>query len=280
MQVNGISLCDTVERVAAYKAEVDSPFALMPREILKEIFSYLSADLKSALKVCHRWKDNVTEIIPLKDKEALEKYAAFGAAEWKKYFDKDVEAPPIPRGIFAWLDRPSVKTEGPDGKNGESGLLFLRPAGLSLNSMEDLHKKATGGEYINYDFFFRNQYGTDFVGEAEWVWMSKALLLNSRDKSYEEQKSIVTALGKGYELPKALDAVVLNIVWYVSHEGQRLFGDSPSTYTRCQETNYGRWGVLVGNFVPRGLHVPYMSYVTTGDGVAPCRKFRSLGFGT
>ena len=46
--------------------------------------------------------------------------------------------------------------------------------------------------------------------------MSKTLLLDSRGKSYEKQKSMVKNLGNGYELPKALEAVVLNIAWYVS----------------------------------------------------------------
>ena len=273
MQVNRISLCNNVERVAAYEAEVDSPFALVPREILKEIFSYLSADLTSALTVCRHWKDNVTEIIPLKDKEALEKYGAFGAAEWKKYFDKDVEAPPIPRGIFAWLDRPSVKTEGPDGKNGESGLLFLRPAGLTLNSIEDLHQKATGGRYGCYDPHVRSRLGTNFFGEAAWVWMSKALLPDSRTKAYDAQKAMVKALGKGYELPKALDAVVLNIVWYVSHEGQRLFGGSPWTYTRCQEAMDCGWPLIVGGFAQDGIRVLGINFDASYCGAAVCWKF-------
>ena len=275
MQVNRISSCNKVERVAAYAAEKDSPFALMPREILKEIFSHLSADLKSALKVCHRWKDNVTEIIPLKDKEALEKYAAFGAAKWKKYFDKDVEAPPIPRGIFAWLDRTSVKIEGLNGKNGETGLLFLKPRGLTLNSMDDLYQKAAGPRQANYRqlvYSVRTEYETDTVGEAEWVWMSKALLFDSRGKSYKEQKYMVKALGKGYELPEALEAVVLNIIWYVSHEGQVLFNNHPRTYTRCQELINGELSLVVGGFVSGGLHVDYVDG-SFGCGVAPCRKF-------
>ena len=47
-------------------------------------------------------------------------------------FWREVEALPIPRGIFAWLDGPSVKTEGPGEKRGETGFLFLMPEGTLL----------------------------------------------------------------------------------------------------------------------------------------------------
>ena len=58
----------------------------VPPEILRLIFSYLSEDLGRAAQVCHRWKDNAYDVIQLKDKEALKKYGAFGAAEWAEYF--------------------------------------------------------------------------------------------------------------------------------------------------------------------------------------------------
>ena len=238
-----------------------------PPEILKMIFSYLSADLKRAAQVCHHWKDNVNAVIQQKDKEALKKYGAFGAAEWAEYFGLEVKAPPIPRGIFAWLDRPSVKTEGPDGKKGETGLLFLMPEGISLNSMEKSAQKAIRAwkaEYNYPDDEIRNRYGKNSVGKSYWVWMSKALLLNSRKKTYEKQKSMVKDLGDGYELPEALEAVVLNIAWYVSHEGQRLFCDNPWTYTRCQEVIEvidDRLPLVVGGFFPGGLPVSYSHFV-------------------
>ena len=277
MQVNALSSNNDLERVAAYEAEADSPFLSLPPEILKMIFSYLSTDLGHVAKVCKSWQKNANAIIQLKDKETLEKYGAFEAAEWAEYFGMEVKAPLIPRGLFAWLDRPSVKTEGPDGKNGETGLFFLMPEGLSLNSIGELAQKATGAwqtKYIYSDDEVKNRYGKNSVGTSYWVWMSKALLLDSRRKNHDEQKTMVKELGDGYELPKVLEAVVLNIALYVSHAGERLFSDNRWTYTRCQEVIERLLPLIVGRFAPDGFHVHY-DYLMSCDasGVAACRKF-------
>ena len=287
--MNEISSSNNVERVAAYQAEVNSQFATVPSEIVKMIFSYLSGDFESAASaahVCHRWKI----IIQLKDKETLEKYGAFGAAEWGQYLGEVGKGPRIPRGIFAWLDGTSVKTEGPGEKNGETGLFFLMPAKvngeeLCLDALRKLTQKATGAwptEYRGYSDRVRKHYGENPVVTSYWVWMSKTLLLDSRGKSYDKQKSMVNALGNGHKLPEALEAVVLNIVWYASHNGEKLFSDNPATYTRCQRVISGRMPLIVGGF---GLKGPRINYALPCDdgpyaGVAACRKFRPLGFGT
>ena len=285
--MNEISSSNNVESVAAYQGEDQSLFYVVPNDIIKMIFSYLSEDLGRVAKVCLRWRETAYNVLQLKDKEALEKYGAFGAAEWKKYFGEVVEAPPIPRGIFAWFDGPSVKTEGPGGKRGETGLLFLMPAkvngeDLSLNSMNEVAKNAIGAwqtKYIHYDLDVRHYYGKNSVGKSYWVWMSKALLLNSRNKTYEKQKSMVKDLGNGHELPKVLEAVVLNIIWYVSHAGERLFSNNPWTYIRCQESIGGQWPLIVGGFALGGLVIYYNGFDDDDYGVAACRKFRPLGFG-
>ena len=282
MQVDGTSFNNTLKTVAAYEGEDSSPFASVPREILRLIFSYLSTDLGRAAQVCHSWKDNAKAVIQLKDEEALKKYGALGrvflAAEWKKYFGEDVKDSPIPRGIFAWLDRPSVKMEGSDGKNGETGFLFLMPKGLSLNSMRKLTRQATGLKYLSYPWEVKNQHGSTTVGKSHLVWISRNWLLGSREKTYIQEQTIVKDLGNSYELPKALEVVVLSIAWYMSHNKERLLTDNrPGIYTACQEVIVGGWPVNVGGFAPGGLCVNYADYDHHSYGAAVCRKFPAIG---
>jgi hypothetical protein len=56
-------------------------------------------------------------------------------------------------------------------------------------------------------------------------------------------------------------------------EGERLFGDNPWTYTRCQEVLNG-YPILVGGGL-RGGHVSQLrsDYSYPGIGVSCCRQF-------
>jgi hypothetical protein len=70
--------------------------------------------------------------------------------------------------------------------------------------------------------------------------------------------------------------------------GERLFGNSPWTCTRCQEEidgTYGEYPVVVGGFESLGLLVSHnLFHRCNSNGIAGCRKFfRALGplvFGT
>ena len=60
----------------------------------------------------------------------------------------------------------------------------------------------------------------------------------SRSQTYAKQKQLVADLAQKtqipYALPKVLEAATCMLMTHVS-TGQRLYNDSPWTYTRCQE---------------------------------------------
>ena len=57
-----------------------------------------------------------------------------------------------------------------------------------------------------------------------------------------------------YRFPGALEAATAILSHYV-RSGERLYSDSPWTYTRCQELVDDRYPVIVGGFSSGGLYV-------------------------
>jgi hypothetical protein len=115
-------------------------------------------------------------------------------------------------------------------------------------------------------------------------------LEGSRDKAYSAQRELVESharrTGQPYEVPGALEAATA-ILMHHARTGERLFGDSPWTYTRCQELCKHTYihkiryylpivgPVFVGGFASSGLGVSddYDSRSDRNFGVAGCRKF-------
>jgi hypothetical protein len=100
-------------------------------------------------------------------------------------------------------------------------------------------------------------------------------LEGSRDKAYSAQRELVESharrTGQPYEVPGALEAATAILMHHVC-TGERLFGNDPWTYMRCQELVNVEDPVVVGGFESSGLSVFYSLCVSLRS-VAGCRKF-------
>jgi hypothetical protein len=175
----------------------------------------------------------------------------------------------------------------PSKKVRDTHLLVLIPATVggvpfTLNRLGELiqHPK-NGGHRTKYRQY--NDLVTAQIGEASsprpyWLLMTRDILPDSRDKTCDTQKALVAAyaskLGLPYEMPHALEAATA-ILLHHAREGERLFGDDPCTFTRCQEKVYeNRYPVVVGGFSSGGLVVYYDDDVSDDYlGVSCLRKF-------
>src|SRR3979490_1280626 len=106
--------------------------------------------------------------------------------------------------------------------------------------------------------------------------MTRDVIQGSRKKTYSEQQALVTSYSEKtkipYEVPSILDATVCILMEYI-RTGTRLYGNSPWTYTRCQEKWNAHWQLVVGGFVAGGLFV-YNGYGgSENGGVGVQRKF-------
>ena len=99
------------------------------------------------------------------------------------------------------------------------------------------------------------QYGAVPCQESHWVLMSRDVIPGTRSKSYKDQCAILASFAD-FQVPTLLEAAVCVFMEYVA-TGNRLYSDSPWTYTRCVEKvkGYEMYQTVVGGFSAGGLHV-------------------------
>jgi len=206
---------------------------------------------------------------------------AFGKAKWEEYIGTVGAEPPLPGNIHEILQ--SQCPIWPGKKVAQTHILTLVPKtvngkALTLQTLGELVKHPKRGNATKYRTFSPSVHENTPVGESHWVLMARDVIPNSRNKSYSDQKRLAQTYNKNgveYEVPRLLDATVNIFMEYVRTK-TRLFSDSPSTYTRCQETykNEGKYQMVVGGFSASGLCVN--GYGSSGDedfGIALSRKF-------
>ena len=205
---------------------------------------------------------------------------AFGKAKWKKYFGDIGVEPPLPKDIVEVLKSPCPYWGGKRVE--ETHMLVLIPQAingkpLTLNTLQQLIQAPQGeGHATKYEYYYKDtqkEIGGQSVPSSYWALITKDVLPNSRSKTYAEQQALI----KGpYAVPGALE-IATGILMHHAQTGERLYSDSPDTYTRCQEKLSNGYRVVVGSFGSSGLHVGSFRYVDDGridyGGLGGVRKF-------
>ena len=182
----------------------------------------------------------------------------FGKAKWEKYFGDVGAQPPLPKDIVEVLQGPCPYWGGKRVE--ETHMLVLIPKAvngraLTLNTLQDLIQNPREGghatKYSSYNDVAKKEIGDQSARSSYWALITKEVLPNSRSKTYAEQQ----ALMKGpYAVPGALE-IATGILLHHAQTGERLYSDSPNTYTRCQENLSNGYRVVVGSFGSSGLNV-------------------------
>jgi energy-coupling factor transporter ATP-binding protein EcfA2 len=201
------------------------------------------------------------------------------ASVWERYYGAVDSSPSPPSGIDQILNSPCPFWRGKQVK--DTHLLALIPsrvAGkpLTLDYLGELIKSPKGGGHkTQYRGYYVEDIGNQSPGKSYWVLMTRDVLDGSRNKSYKDQCALV-ARHRGYTVPGVLEAAVVMLLHHV-RSGERLYSDSPWTYTRCQESvvvGGDDYSVVVGGFSSGGLFVSSIcSFVRNDLGVAGLRKF-------
>jgi hypothetical protein len=155
----------------------------------------------------------------------------------------------------------------------ESHLLTLIPAtvngqALTLSKLGELIKSPKKGSSTKYSYFYVGEYDRA-VNSSYWTLLLKDVIPNSRQKNFNEQKQL---LKQNYNVPKAIEAAVSVLMHHVQG-GEKLYSDSPVTYTRCEEQDTYR--LFVGGFGSGGLIVldDYDGRRYGNHGLSALRKF-------
>ncbi len=204
---------------------------------------------------------------------------AFGAEKWKKYFGDVGIEPPLPPNILEILSSPCPYWSGKTVA--QTHMLTLIPATLNgspytLNLLGQIIKTPQGeghtAKYCSEDTTTLKERGGAPNGAATWSLITKDVLPGSRNNSYNDQTAL---LKSEYSTPKALELATA-ILMHQVQTGERLYSDSPHTYSRCEEkVHNNEWRVVIGSFGASGLYVRNCLDVPSHDsyGLAGARKF-------
>ena len=262
------------------------PCIIIPPElVVTHIFSYLNLhELGVSRRVSKQWNKLAGDQHLWRS--AVYREIAFNSknwADWNADLVKDVnmrqEMLSLPKNIAEELRRSAC----PGKSIRETHVLVRIPKGLTIKKLGELAKKYFPSNIDGYRYIspsvvdlLRDQPADKSV----WLLMTKDVLPGSRSKSYSEQENIVANFAQTtkvpYQVPTILEAVTCILAEY-SRSKNRLFSDSPWTYTRCQ-VNFLGWQIgfqmVVGCFGPDGLYVDDDEYYRNDSfGVAALRKF-------
>jgi hypothetical protein len=247
--------------------------------MIDHLFSYLNLhELGVSRSVSKRW--NQFASTPILWQSAIYREIAFSSKSWAQWdadLVKDVdirqEMLSLPENIAEELRRSAF----PGKSIRETHVLVRMPKGLTINKLGELAKKYFPSNIDGYRYIWPsivNELRDKPADESIWLLMTKDVLPGSRSKSYGQQKIIIDELAKTtgvpYQVPITLEAATCILAEY-SRSENRLFSDSPWTFTRCQENVQG-YQMLVGGFAPDGLIVR-SNYNYDHIGVAALRKF-------
>lgn len=260
-------------------------------DVIYEIFRHLSVgDICHARMVCKAWSRvdwNEPRLLNVLKKLGM----VFGKEEWNDHFGDVGEALRLPQDIGKILWAPSFGVEGYEGKRvWNSHLLTLIPTKVDgkpycLNLLEDLiqsPRKGSKTKYDNYPDYVKNPYGSSCFSGSHWVLMMRNVLVGSRYKNYESQVELVEAYAKKtgipFRVPNILAAATCILMHHVK-SGERLYNNSPWTYTRCQEKSESGYQIdksgyqiSIGGFYPRGLDIDCFDYNFICYGVTAVRE--------
>jgi hypothetical protein len=157
------------------------------------------------------------------------------------------------------------------------------PEGFDFDALEKLmgaFRAAHGAEGAAAKFDYKHPEADRVLRETppiqgRVVFMTRNVLLGSRDQDFESQKALVER--NGCEMPDALIAMTLAMVTYMVSQ-EFLFGRGAErwTYTRTLDEvviRGARYRIIVGGFAPAGLNVTDddLGYDHVGSGAL--RKF-------
>lgn len=265
---------------------IDHAPELVP-DVIYEIFRHLSVgEICHARMVCKVWSKvdwNDSRLLKVLKKLGM----VFGKVEWSEYFGDVGEEPHLPPDIGKILWTPSIGVEGYEGKRvWESHLLTLIPAKVDgkyfcLNLLGDLIRNPKQGSKTGYDAYpdsVKNPHGSNCFTESHWVMMTRNVLVGSRNKKYLTQvdrvETFAKQTGKPFFEPNALIAATCILMHHVQ-SGERLYNNSPWTFTRCQEKSSGNYRVVVGGFSSLGIDI-FSSDFVCGIGNIGVAGFRKL----
>lgn len=254
----------TLQRVKPVAVEPfrEDPTAVLPDEVMVEIFKYLDfVALRASTEVSREWRRLVSDEHTWRAVMRRD-CPRFGAEVWSRA-GVEVEEPELPAEIYDIMRSPCPYW--PEKSVCQTHRLVLIVEGMSLNRLGATFDPG----FRFYPDTVRNRHGDAAPEESYWVLVTRDVVPGSRNKTLAEQQDL---LAEGDELSHLHEAAAFALL-EVQENTTTLLGNDPRTYTRCQDVVDGYPCALGSYVVGRGLSVCSIRWVNFHIGVVGCRKF-------
>lgn len=151
------------------------------------------------------------------------------------------------------------------------GLDRLNGKSLTILKLQELHPVTGQPKFYSYApivWYSEQKFAKETTMDFRWYLLHQNIVPNSGDKTYDDQKAVLTA---DYEVPSAITEVTKDLL--VFRKTGKFVNPSRCARCECVTSNGGR--VHVGGFCGDGLFVGdhWDDHRYCGFGVAASRKF-------
>lgn len=255
----------------------------LPLEVVEHVFSYLQpSEIGKNFRINSHWRRAANELLK---REIYEK-VAFNKKQWEKFFGKEIfkgyddaeDFKKLPKDIVKILysGSPFFKKKRvidvdwlvwiPETINGKP---------LTLKVIGELVKEYFPTTEEGYRCIVDQllEEGNDKpITKSHWLLMTGELIPDSTNKSFADQKELISKAGGPYEMPNIVKAVICIFAAHLkSGRKEYPFGRNPWSYICCQEKINGQQ-VIVGGFYDSGLDVADRDDVSSSLGTTAQRE--------
>ena len=259
------NFCDIKNKFKIEKNKIELTLKLIKENNLNYLFNILENIVDIENHIIENPSININ-VVPEK---------AFGPIQWKDFFGEVTDVPDLPKNINNILDSHCPYFE--NKKISETHILCLIPQklngeNLTHSYLNSLIKSPKKGFPASYDRFDVREFDKA-IDSTEWVLFLKDVIPNSRNKTFEEQKSLIK---EGYTIPKSIEASVSIFTHYIRTKEILYPNRSLRTYTICEEID-GYDKLFLGCLDANGKMHTYFDYVNSSykefqTGIGAIRK--------
>lgn len=251
----------------------------IPAEIFMLILFQLQfQDWANCRLVSHKWNQNVIDTPEWKALTGVRS----SCEVWQTHFGSPKDTPPLPLKMMQELKSKDPLHPGKLKEETHIPMLFpatVENSSLNLNNFEKLinTKSIKFSSFVNT---VRDKIGNMSIQNPYWALVTRGLVPNTTDMSYEEQVEVLRE--NGYEPLTALEATVCTIMRDISSKENLLPKNVWTRTVEIAERHESRFTkkvtehhVVIGNLGENGLQIHYHKMDNPFTGMMGIQRFTS-----
>jgi hypothetical protein len=230
----------------------------LPDEMILKVFGYLNViELAKCGEVSKRWTGLASDATLWNAsilRNVFPSLRVFDEKDWQTFFGLEIrDAPPLHKQIIPELKK---FLSLPIERNAGATLLTI-PKDLTINKLVHFMNSLKERKKISLIEIWKpipEKFGNIPVEKTYRLVISNNILQKSRNQNAIDQKNLANKIN--CKIPTLLEVTVLFLAIFMN-SNDRLYGEYPSTFTRCRERVHG-YQSIVGCFSHNCLDIKYL----------------------